>query len=124
MAQRTGGQVFQPTLGAQMDHAFDGILRDLRTQYLVAFYPKDVPLTADRFHMLTVTAGSDPAWKVAARSGYYGEALSAPGVPQGNQSQSVDVTPADETVRGRKPPPKPGAKSASGNQNQTGKGSQ
>ncbi len=122
LAQHTGGQVFQPTLGAQMDHAFDGILSDLRTQYLVGFYPKDVPLTADRFHTLTVTASSDPAWKVAARSGYYGEALSAPGAPQGNQSQSVDVTPSDETVRPRKPPPpKPGAKSASG---QNGKGSQ
>jgi Ca-activated chloride channel homolog len=122
LAQRTGGQVFQPNLGAQMDHAFDGILLDLRTQYLVAFYPKDVPLTADRFHTLAVTAGTDPAWKVAARSGYYGEALSAPGSPQGNQSQSVDVTPSDETVRGKKPPPPKGAKAASGKQ--VGKGSQ
>ena len=111
LARRTGGQVFQPTLGAEMDHAFDGILRDLRTQYLLAFYPKNVPLNTDRFHTLTVTAvAADPSWKVSARSGYYGEALAAPGSVQGNQSQSVDVTPADETIR----PKKPVAKSATG----------
>ena len=110
-AERTGGQVFQPTLGAEMDKAFDGILRNLRTQYLLAFYPKDVPLTTDRFHTLTVTAvgaQADPSRKVSARSGYYGEALSVAAPPQGNQSQSVDVTPADETVRPKKPvAPKP-----------------
>jgi len=125
LAQRTGGRVFQPTLGAEMDQAFDGILRDLRTQYLLGFYPKDVPLTTDRFHTLTVTpvgAGVDPSWKVAARSGYYGEALFGATPPRGNQSESVDVTPADETIRPKKPTPKLGAKSSTGNQ--TGKGSQ
>ncbi len=109
-AQRTGGRVFQPTLGAEMDKAFDGILRDLRTQYFLGFYPKDVPPTTDRFHLLTVTAagaGADPSWKIAARSGYYGEALFAPAAKQGNQSQDVNVTQPDETVR----PPKPPAKS-------------
>jgi len=114
LAQRTGGHVFQPTLGAEMDRAFDGILRDLRTQYLLAFYPKDVPLTTDRFHTLTVTsvgAGTDPEWKVAARSGYYGEALFGAG-SQGNQSQSVDVTPEDETVRPKKPAAAPAPKQA------------
>jgi Ca-activated chloride channel family protein len=108
LAQRTGGHVFQPTIGAEMDRAFDGILRDLRTQYLLGFYPKDVPLSADRFHTLTLTAtgaGVDPSWKVQARSGYYGEAVSAAS-PKGNQSESVDVTPADETVRSKRPPAK------------------
>jgi Ca-activated chloride channel family protein len=109
LAQRTGGQVFQPSLGAEMDRAFDGILRDLRTQYLLAFYPKNVPLTTDRFHTLTVTpigTGADPAWKIAARNGYYGEAVFGANPPQGNQSQSVNVTPADETVGPKKPLPK------------------
>ena len=72
-AQRTGGRVFAPTLGAEMDSAFDQILRDLRTQYLLAFYPKDVPLTGDRFHLLQVST-RDPKLRVIARSGYYGEA--------------------------------------------------
>jgi len=72
-AQRTGGRVFSPTLGAEMDNAFDQILRDLRTQYLLGFYPKDVPLTSDRFHTLQV-ATRNPGLRVVARSGYYGEA--------------------------------------------------
>jgi Ca-activated chloride channel family protein len=113
-AERTGGRVFQPTLGAAMDKAFDGILRDLRTQYLLAFYPKNVPLSADRFHSLTLTTlgeGADPSWKVSARSGYYGDALPAPATAQGNQSQAVDVAQPDETVRPKKPVTKATTKS-------------
>lgn len=102
LAQRTGGQVFQPSVGAEMDKAFDGILRDLRTQYLLGFYPKGVPLSVDRFHTLGVTA-SDPSWTIAARSGYYGEALAGATPERGNQTQSVEVNPPDETVRVPKP---------------------
>jgi len=112
-AERTGGRVFQPTLGAAMDKAFDGILRDLRTQYLLGFYPRNVPLTTERFHNLTLATlgeGADPSWKVSARSGYYGDALPAPGSAQGNQSQSVDVAHPDETVRPKKPVTKSTAK--------------
>ncbi len=123
LAQRTGGQVFHPSLGAEMDKAFDGILRDLRTQYLLGFYPHDVPLTADRFHQLTVKATgteANPAWTVAARSGYYGEALPARTAPQGNQSSAVEVGVPDETVR----PKKPVAKQTQQPTNKTGRGSQ
>jgi Ca-activated chloride channel homolog len=112
-AERTGGRVFQPTIGAAMDRAFDGILRDLRTQYLLAFYPRNVPLTTERFHLLTLTAagrGVDPSWKVSARSGYYGDALPAPVSAQANQSQAVDVVQPDETVRPKKPVTKSTAK--------------
>jgi Ca-activated chloride channel homolog len=122
-AERTGGRVFQPTLGAAMDRAFDGILRDLRTQYLLGFYPKNVPLTTERFHNLTLTTigeGADPSWKVSARSGYYGDALPAPGSAQGNQSQSVDVAQPDETVRPKKPVTKSTSKSTSNPQPRTG----
>jgi Ca-activated chloride channel family protein len=106
LAERTGGQVFHPSLGSEMDKAFDGILRDLRTQYFLAFYPKDVPLTTDRFHTLSVTvqgAALRSDRKVLARSGYYGEAVFGNTPPAGNQSQSVSVTPSDETVRTKKP---------------------
>jgi len=76
LAAGTGGHVFTPSLGAQLDRAFDDILRELRTQYLIAFYPKDVPPTKDRFHTLKVTVQSNLAnrgLRVTARSGYYGE---------------------------------------------------
>lgn len=94
-AQRTGGRVFAPSLGPALDNAFDQIIRDLRTQYLLAFYPKDVPLTKERYHLLDVTV-SDPRLQAQARSGYYGDALpAAPTVPSG----SVALSPPDESVR-------------------------
>jgi Ca-activated chloride channel homolog len=70
----TGGRVFLPTIGPALDAAFATILRDLRTQYLVGYYPKNVPLTKNRFH--TVKVGlRDPNLRAQTRTGYYGEAL-------------------------------------------------
>jgi Ca-activated chloride channel homolog len=77
LAAGTGGHVFTPTLGAQLDRAFDDILLELRTQYLIAFYPKDVPPGKDRYHTLKVTVQGSTAnrgLRVSTRSGYYGEA--------------------------------------------------
>jgi Ca-activated chloride channel homolog len=77
LAAGTGGHVFTPSLGAQLDRAFDDILRELRTQYLIGFYPKDVPPGKDRFHTLKVTVQNTVAnrgLRVGTRSGYYGEA--------------------------------------------------
>jgi Ca-activated chloride channel homolog len=77
LAAGTGGRVFTPSLGAQLDRAFDDILRELRTQYLIGFYPKDVPPSRDRFHTLKVTVpgvASNRGLRVSTRSGYYGEA--------------------------------------------------
>src|SRR5260370_38266337 len=72
LAAGTGGRVFLPSLGAELDRAFADILRELRTQYLVGFYPKDVPLTKDRFHMLKVSLPGRNL-RAITRSGYYGE---------------------------------------------------
>jgi len=73
MALGTGGRVFQPTLGPALDTAFSDIIKELRTQYLLAYYPKNVPLTKNRFHRLQVRVGR-PDLRVSARNGYYGEA--------------------------------------------------
>ena len=40
MAGGTGGRVFVPTLGAALDQAFSDIIKDLRTQYLLGYYPE------------------------------------------------------------------------------------
>jgi Ca-activated chloride channel family protein len=72
LAAGTGGRVFKPGLGAELDRAFSDILRELRTQYLLGFYPKDVPPTKDRFHILKVNAAGRNL-RVLTRSGYYGE---------------------------------------------------
>jgi Ca-activated chloride channel family protein len=75
MAQGTGGRPFFPTLGAQLDKAFADIIAELRTEYLLGYYPHNVPLTKDRFHKLTVKV-QQPDLHVSARNGYYGEAES------------------------------------------------
>ena len=72
LAAGTGGRVFLPSLGAELDRAFSDILRELRTQYLIGFYPKDVPPTKDRFHTLKVSV-TGRNLRVLTRSGYYGE---------------------------------------------------
>jgi Ca-activated chloride channel family protein len=73
LAAGTGGHVFTPSLGAQLDRAFDDILHELRTQYLIGYYPKDVPPAKDRFHTLKVSVQGRNL-RVSTRSGYYGEA--------------------------------------------------
>jgi len=71
-ATGTGGKVFRPTVGVALDKAFDSILRDLRTQYLLGYYPKNVPLTRNRFHTVKVETAT-PGLRVQTRSGYYGD---------------------------------------------------
>jgi Ca-activated chloride channel family protein len=68
----TGGRVFTPSASAELDRAFSDILRELRTQYLIGYYPKDVPPTKDRFHILKVNVQGRNL-RVLTRSGYYGE---------------------------------------------------
>lgn len=72
MAAGTGGRVFHPALGAALDQAFTDILRDLRTQYLLGYYPKNVPPSKDRFHRLEIRLRR-PDLRVSARNGYYEE---------------------------------------------------
>ncbi len=71
-ASGTGGKVFQPTVGAALDNAFEAILKDLRSQYLLAYYPKNVPLTRNRFHTVKVETKTS-GLRVQSRSGYYGD---------------------------------------------------
>ena len=87
LSQGTGGRVFLPTLGAQMDAAFDQIIRELRTQYYLAFYPKDIPLTKNRFHRLQVDVRK-PGLQVLTRSGYYGDWH-----PDGSAEDRISVDP-------------------------------
>jgi Ca-activated chloride channel family protein len=63
-----------------LDEAFSDILRDLRTQYLLGFYPRNVPKTRDRFHKLNVTL-QRPDLRVVTRTGYYGEFEASGGAP-------------------------------------------
>jgi Ca-activated chloride channel homolog len=68
----TGGRMFRPSAVAELDRAFSEILLELRTQYLIGYYPRDVPPTEDRFHTLKVEVRGRNL-RVLTRSGYYGE---------------------------------------------------
>lgn len=73
IAQRTGGRVYAAALGNDLDQAFLDLLRDLRTQYLIGFYPQGAPPSKDGFHYLRLET-TRPELLVQTRSGYYGEA--------------------------------------------------
>ncbi len=70
LAAGTGGRVFAPSVGPTLDTAFTEILRELRTQYLLGYYPKNVPPVKDGFHRLNVKVRK-PDLRVLARNGYY-----------------------------------------------------
>jgi Ca-activated chloride channel family protein len=88
MAEGTGGRPFFPAVGAALDKAFQDIITELRTQYLLGFYPHDVPLTKNRFHTLEVKV-KRPGLQVSARNGYYGEVAGASGSPD----ERISVSP-------------------------------
>lgn len=72
MAIDTGGRVFEPSVGAQLDQAFTDILHELRTQYVIGYYPHDLPKDAPRFHPVRLQM-SRADLRPQTRTGYYGE---------------------------------------------------
>jgi len=88
LAQGTGGRPFMPAVGAQLDRAFTDIITELRTQYLLGFYPQDVPPTKNPFHSLVVRVKA-PDLQVSARNGYYGESEGDAGSP----GARISITP-------------------------------
>jgi Ca-activated chloride channel family protein len=73
LASGTGARVFQPMGAAELDGAFAQILRDLRTQYLVGYYPRNLPPETPRFHPVRVEL-SRTDLRATTRAGYYGDA--------------------------------------------------
>lgn len=76
-AQGTGGRVYSPRGGVELDRTFSAILTDLRTQYLLGYYPKGLPESKERFHPVRVElngAAAKQSLQVLARNGYYGDA--------------------------------------------------
>jgi Ca-activated chloride channel family protein len=72
-AENTGGRVFEPAASNKLDGIFTEILRDLRTQYLLGYYPANLPAELPAFHPVKVTVGRADL-KVSTRSGYYEDA--------------------------------------------------
>ena len=100
IAEGTGGRTFVPSVGPALDKAFMDILTELRTQYLIGFYPRNVPPTKNRFHKLEVrTRNAD--LRVSARNGYYGE------VEGGSGSADERITVSPERQAKPQLPPQP-----------------
>ena len=70
LASSTGGRIFYPEGFEKLDEAFTDIIRELRTQYLLGFYPQGTREEPRRFHVLNVKLG-DPSLRITARTGYY-----------------------------------------------------
>jgi Ca-activated chloride channel family protein len=81
LASGTGGRIFMPSAGPELDTVFDNIIRELRTQYLIGFYPKNIPLGASPFHSIKVTL-TQPGLRAITRNGYYGDSEDSTGRSQ------------------------------------------
>ena len=72
LASGTGGRIFAPNVGEQLDRAFSEILRDLRAQYMIGYYPRNQPKDAPRFHTVRIELQRKDL-RAITRTGYYGE---------------------------------------------------
>ncbi|MCC7234914.1 MAG: VWA domain-containing protein [Bryobacterales bacterium] len=72
LARSTGGRAFFPGV-ERLDETFTEILRDLRTQYLLAYYPKALPAPADGGFRAVQVQVKPPGLRAISRGGYYEE---------------------------------------------------
>jgi len=73
LSEDTGGKYFYATSVPQLDNAFHRISDELRTQYLLAYYPSQRVADSD-FRRIQVTVSGAPSaasFKVRHRAGYY-----------------------------------------------------
>jgi len=71
LAESTGGRTFYPTV-EQIDRAFADILRELRTQYLIGYYPRGPTAGDGKFHTVRLELPRRPDLRISTRTGYYG----------------------------------------------------
>ncbi len=72
ISRSTGGRAFFPSAGPTLDRALTEVLRDLRTQYLLGYYPKGLPPTRNPFRRVSVKMHRDDL-RASTRDGYYGD---------------------------------------------------
>jgi Ca-activated chloride channel family protein len=70
LASNTGGTTFVQLGSDTLDEAFEQILRNLRTQYLLGYYPPALPDTNETFRSIEVQVDR-PDVTVLARKGYF-----------------------------------------------------
>jgi Ca-activated chloride channel homolog len=70
LAQSTGGRPFFPDAVVKLEDTFAQILRDLRTQYLIGYYPRGLPAAASPFRRVKLTLKRTDL-QASTRDGYY-----------------------------------------------------
>ena len=73
LSEDTGGKHYYATSVAQLDEAFRKISDELRTQYLLAYYPSQHTSFSEfrRIEVKVVGAAESPGYRVRHRAGYY-----------------------------------------------------
>ena len=71
LAQSTGGRSFYPTVN-ELDRTFADILRELRTQYLIGYYPRGPAAGDGKYHRVRLEIPQRPDLHISSRAGYYG----------------------------------------------------
>lgn len=72
LSEDTGGKHFYAKSQAQLDDAFRQISDELRTQYLLAYYPSQKSDHEFRRIQVSITGvSSPPKYKISHRTGYY-----------------------------------------------------
>lgn len=77
LSEETGGKHFYVSDGG-LDQAFAKVSEDLRTQYLIGYYPHN-QVKGINFHRIEVTIprAADGSFNISHRTGYYSDGLSA-----------------------------------------------
>jgi len=79
LSEQTGGKSFYASEGG-LDKAFEKVSEDLRTQYLLAYYPHNQE-PGHSFHriQITVPRAATDAFNIRYKTGYYSEPAAAAG---------------------------------------------
>jgi Ca-activated chloride channel homolog len=71
LAEDTGGRYFYATSAPQLDDAFRQISDELRTQYLLAYYPSQQLSNSDYRQIRVSVKSAETGLKIRHRTGYY-----------------------------------------------------
>ena len=105
LAANTGGATFVQYASENLDDSFHQILDNLRTQYLLGYYPPERDSDTERFRKIQVSV-KRPAAQVLSRNGYY---LSA--APPARRPSNARIS-----IRRKPRPPQETSTSPEGNQ--------
>jgi len=89
LAANTGGMTFVQYANENLDESFNQILENLRTQYLIGYYPAEHDSESERFRRIEVSVAR-PGAQVLSRNGYY---LSTRPAPRRRSKARISIRP-------------------------------